>query len=314
MSRLVALVGILVLVDGAASATPNAARPRALLTYTASPRSSPDAQFRVCIARSDGKHPVRIVSGNLSASAASWSPNGSLVAFTGWDLPADFRSGDKNDIVVADARGRLIRNMTPNNAEDNYNPKWSPDGRWIAFFSSVLTLSLVPSDGSSNPTALALSDPGGDVAWFPDGKRLAISMFSKTDELGIYSVNLDGTGLRFLVQGSEPSVSPDGSQLAYTRIVGRGFDIYVAKSDGSKPHQLAKTVLPEGNPSWSPDGKWIAFERTINPESFHPRNEIVVARSNGKGAYVAVTAKNYDPFYPTWRRGVLLPKAQRPSC
>jgi Tol biopolymer transport system component len=302
------------LVAGAASATPDAARPPALLTYLASPRSSPDDQYRMCAARSDGTMRVQLVPGTLSGSAPVWSPDGGRLAFAGWNLDPGFRSSDDTDIVVADSRGQLVKNLTPNFGDVNYGPKWSPDGRSIAFLSDGLA--VVPSDGQHAPTVVPLGEGfASAVSWFPNGKRLAVGIvLSDTMKLGIYSVNVDGSGLRFLVKGADPAISPDGSKLAYDRAVGRGWDIYVAKSDGTKAHPLAKTALPEQNPAWSPDGKWIAFERTIDPQSFNARSRIVVSRSNGKGAYVAISARSYDPFYPTWRRGTSLPKATRTSC
>jgi Tol biopolymer transport system component len=308
----VALASAAVLLAGAASATREPARPAALLTFTAAPRTE-SGQYRICIARSDGTNRRRIVGGSLNAVAAAWSPNGSRVAFAGRNLDPPFRSSDEDDVVVADARGRLIENLTPGYADQNLSPKWSRDGRWIAFVSD--TVSVVPSDGSRPPTAVPLGGAfASDVAWFPDGSLAVAVVISDSLKYGIYRVNVDGSHLRYLVRGVEPAVSPNGSKLAFTRISGRGSDIYIANADGTKVHRLTRTALPEQNPGWSPDGRWIAFERTIRPGTFDARGRIVIARSDGTGAYVAVTAKSYDPFYPTWRRVVSLPKAPRASC
>jgi Tol biopolymer transport system component len=307
-----ALASAAVLLAGAAAATREPAHPAALLTYTAGPRSEP-GQYRICIARSDGTNRRRIVAGGLNAVAAAWSPNGSRVAFAGRDLDPPFRSADESDVVVADAQGRLTENLTRGYAEQNLSPKWSRDGRWIAFVSD--TVSVVPSDGSRSPRAVPLGDAfASDVAWFPDGSLAVAVVISDTLKEGIYRVNVDGSGLRFLVRGVEPAISPDGSKLAFARISDRRSDIYIANANGTKVHRLTRTALPEQNPGWSPDGKWIAFDRTTHPGTFGARGRIVVSHSDGSGAYVAVTAKSYDPFYPTWRRGVSLPKATRASC
>ena len=311
--RVVAVLAVAATVVSVAAAGPNAARPTALLSFTMSPRADPEnGQYLACTSRSDGKHRVRIVSGDLSASAPAWSPDGTKVAFTGWNLPAGLRSQDDADVVVADARGQLLSNLTAGFSQDNINPKWSPDGRWIAFISGELELTLVPSDGSQAPVVITVTDFAGDFNWFPDGERLAISKFSG-DSIGVFSVDLDGSRLKRLTRGNEAAISPNGRKLAFVRIVGRSRYVFVANANGSKPHRLSKGPRPEENPSWSPDGKWIAFERTVDPKSLFPHNSIVVTRSNGTGAYVAVKGKTYDPFYPTWRRGKL-PEADRASC
>jgi Tol biopolymer transport system component len=153
----VRLVGVLVaavVLVGAGSAA-KVPGPAALLTYTAVPHADPDdGQYLACIARANGTRRLRIVSGDLSASAPAWNRAGTRVAFTGSNLPAAFRSQDEDDIVVANSRGRLLRNLTPDFSRSNFNPKWSPDGKWIAFASSVLSLMVVPSDGSAPPTVV----------------------------------------------------------------------------------------------------------------------------------------------------------------
>jgi Tol biopolymer transport system component len=302
-------------VAAAAAATGPEARPGAFLSFTYSPRTDGEnAQYFACIARADGTKRMRIVSGSLSASAPSWNRDGSRVAFTGWNLPAPFTTGHRTDVVVADAQGRLLANLTAGFAQSNFNPKWSPDGRWIAFISSVLELTIVRSDGSQPAVVIPVDDFDGSFDWFPDGKRLAVSTFQ-----WLVRVNIDGSGLKRLVRnGSDPSVSPDGRKLAYDLLEPKGrdnFEIYVANADGSKPRRFTHTKTIERDPAWSPGGKWLAFERVPDPQAFFRHTTIVVARADGKASYVAVKKSNrYDPFYPSWRRGVPLPDATRSSC
>nr|MBA3717307.1 PD40 domain-containing protein [Actinomycetota bacterium] len=116
-----------------------------------------------------------------------------------------------------------------------------------------------------------------------------------------------------LTHGNEAAVSPDGRKLAFVRIVGRSRFVFIAGADGSKPHRLTKGTKPEEDPAWSPDGKWLALGRVVDPKSFVRHNSIVVTRSDGTATSVAVKSKSFDPFYPSWRRGTL-PEATRSSC
>jgi Tol biopolymer transport system component len=298
---------------GVAAAAPEA-RPNAYLTFTMSPRSDPEnGQYRICISRSDGTQRKQIVSGSIWAAAADWSPDGSEVVFAGENLPAGFRSADDGDVVVASATGELLRNLTPGFSADNFVPRWSPDGRWIAFISEVLEPTVVRADGSAPPATIPIGNFAGDMDWFPNG-RLALTRFVG-DDVYVFSVTRDGTGLRRIVRGTEPSVSPSGRRIAFARRVGRGFHVFVANADGSKAHRLTRSSKPESDPAWSPDGKWIAYERLVDPQVFFPHSSIVVTRADGTSTYVAVTSKGYDPVVPQWRRGTPpLPEAARASC
>ena len=311
MKLLAALLAAAVAVGAAAAAgsSPTRPGPAALLTYTGSPNfDPPNAQFLACIARSDGTHRVRIVQGAFSASAPDWNPVGTRVAFTGWNLPGPFASTDDSDIVVANARGRLLRNLTAGFSQSNFNPRWSPDGKWIAFGSSPLSLTVVPASGSAPPRVIDVPDFSGSYDWFRGG-RLAVATFD-----GIFRVNMDGSGLAKLVaSGTDPAVSPNGRKLLY--VAGEeNFDVFLANANGSSPRRLTKTTRDETSPAWSPDGKWIAYGQTVDPRLADPQTRIVVSRSNGKAARVVITGNRYDPYYPNFRRGTKLPGARRASC
>lgn len=86
------------------------------------------------------------------------------------------------------------------------------------------------------------------------------------DSLGgnIYLMNADGSGLRRLTTGLEPALSPDGSQVAFTRWdEPRG--LWLINSDGSNERMVfgANRVR---SPSWTADGQLVVFERSTGSQ------------------------------------------------
>ncbi|MEZ4870104.1 MAG: hypothetical protein R3C14_52735 [Caldilineaceae bacterium] len=76
----------------------------------------------------------------------------------------------------------------------------------------------------------------------------------------IYLYNLGNGQLRQLTHGFDPALSPDGSQVAFTRGGGEN-GVYLINVDGSNERKIfAERELLFG-PKWSPDGQWIVFER-----------------------------------------------------
>ncbi|HUS69169.1 MAG TPA: hypothetical protein VM075_00135 [Anaerolineae bacterium] len=82
----------------------------------------------------------------------------------------------------------------------------------------------------------------------------------------IYVVNADGTGLRRLTQGMDPSWSPDGTQVVFARWI-EPWGIYAINADGSNERLLFSSSVAR-SPVWSPDGSQIAFFFTT--EGWHP--------------------------------------------
>jgi hypothetical protein len=71
------------------------------------------------------------------------------------------------------------------------------------------------------------------IRWSPDGQKIVLTNHSGVGEnREIFIVNVDGTGLRRLTLGGDPTWSPDGRQIAFTRFE-PGQHLYVINADGS---------------------------------------------------------------------------------
>lgn len=169
------------------------------------------------------------------------------------------------------ADGTNLLRLT-NDAHNNYAPKWSPDGRRIAFIRytpppnnngpGASDIFIMNADGSN----LVRRTTNGNyyaVVWSPDGRKLTAAAYvGDYSNLYVMSTEDDGSPVVTLVtDGASPSWSPDGNKIFY--IHGTGYydsgQIYVIGADGSDAHPLIQLNGSVWGAALSPDGKKIAY-------------------------------------------------------
>src|SRR5215208_1845100 len=127
------------------------------------------------------------------------------------------------DVWTADESGRDVRRLTVHVARDVY-PRFSPDGKWIAFSSDRngnLDVYVMPAEGGEPKQLTFHSADDAVQGWTPDGKAVLFASIRGDDFAGkLYTVDVGGgkmerpTGVDMGVYGS---FSPDGRRLAFNQ-------------------------------------------------------------------------------------------------
>ena len=221
------------------------------------------------VSRIDGGQPTLI---STDAQEAAWSPV-SEYADLELPLPASHIAYIyKQNVCFVESNGWNNHCLTHDPwGTNNQRPSLSPDGQWIAFFSSTADQSEVQvmrTDGSDRHRLVAGSMP----TWSPDSQWIAF--VSETGELRL--IHPDGTGEQAVpgtesIWGGTPFWSPDGRWIGF----GEGFRLWAISRDGGERYQMVGSQSDQG--AWSPNGDWLAF-RCPGDED---RWEICVARADG---------------------------------
>ena len=144
---------------------------------------------------------------------AQWSPDGRRIAVNMLNIKAKPRNGSA--IYVLKADGSNFRKITPLRLNAG-SPDWSPDGKRIVFNSSyegqaAVEIYTVRPDGSR--LKRVRKEPKNSFSfeptWSPNGKRIAFVHGTTTTIPHIWTMKLNGKGLRQLTRGSKPDFRPD---------------------------------------------------------------------------------------------------------
>ena len=229
-----------------------------------------DRQSEIYVMNADGSRKRNLTRDRASDDLPTWSPDGRRIAFL------HGRGRGRGQLYVVNADGSGLRNLGRIAGPALFASQlvWSPDGRTIYFGRY-----LVSTDGSG---ARKLPYIPLIAVWSPDGRQIAFVNNVSTglpgpgaagskDDSEIYVMNADGSGTRRLTHNvgydGEPAWSPDGRKIAFQSkrravrgvVGGRNGEIYVMNADGSGKRNLTRNPAQDGSPSWSPDGRRIAF-------------------------------------------------------
>ncbi|HET7220854.1 MAG TPA: S9 family peptidase [Vicinamibacterales bacterium] len=283
------------------------------------------------------------------------SPDGKWVAYT---VMRAVRETDKNDtdvwMVSWDGRERMPLTST---RDSESHPRWSPDGKYLAFLSSrpdakTAQIWLLPRAGGE---AVKLTDVKGgvsDYAWSPNGRRLVLAVndpdptvqdpadppkegpartpkpivldryYFKSDSGGylrgerthLYLFDVAAKKAEILTPGAfnetAPAWSPDGARVAFIRRHGEGdvdkapnADLFVVDArSGATPRRLTTTTVEEsGRVSFSPDGRWIAYQVGDELKYFaYRQSKLAIVPSQGGPAHVLTEALDRSVNGAVW--------------
>ena len=200
------------------------------------------------------------------------------------------------EVYSTDISGKGVKRLTraPGSSPSSLSPSFSPDSRRIL--------------------------------WFKNGGDEGVD--------GLYVMNADGSGQLQLTSdsGQDPVFSPDGAQIAYTRggisianADGSGSHVVVADQNTTSQQTLSRYFERNGEPSWAPDGRRLAFSRhtatttfqcTPIPSCARPvlADDVYAMNPDGTGVRQLTSTPNVDEVDPSYSPdGRLIAYYRRPQ-
>lgn len=229
-----------------------------------------DRTYRLQLADADGFNPQAMLTSPYPIISPTWAPDGIRIAYV------SFESRLSSAIYIQDRqRGSRVKVI----AREGINgaPSFSPDGRRLALalsFEGELDIYVLDIDSSRLTRVTESSSIDTEPVWLDNDTLVFTSDRSGGPQL--YEVSATGgRPTRLTFDGNynaDPTVSPDGSTIAFVHNSGSGFQIASIDLASGLFQTLTQGTIDE-SPSFAPNGQMIIY----------------ATEENGRGALGAVS-------------------------
>ena len=229
-------------------------------------RRGPDGRQRIFVAPLADPGNARVLTtdrdGLWDHRSPAWSPDGRSICYAG-----------QRDLWVVGLAGSPATRLTRDEESDSW-PAWSAVSGFVYFSSfreGTNAIWRVPAAGGTPARVTLGAGPEVQPSLSSDGTRLVYSTFATNANVVIRN---RATGVEHEISGERsevsPALAPDGSALAFSsdRLGGR-YDLWLqrlardGRPDGD-PVRLTDHAGAVTHPSFSPDGRWIAYQRAVD--------------------------------------------------
>lgn len=250
----------------------------------------------------------RLTTTGASSSGPLWSPDGAWIAYSGSD-------GQRSGIMIARPDGSEERFLTSTSGSNHPLPSvgssvaWSPTGDRIAFVSSTPGPEPAEAGADGEPiviTRYLYRTTGGDgVSYFNDNRRLHI-----------FTIDITSLDVEQLTQGDRYNHSidwsPNGDEILFVSNMEPdpdrffNYDVLAVRVADRTIRRITNRESVVYRPSWSPDGRQIAFQGTTrgltSSETTMEDTHVWVMNADGSGQRDLGQAVDNRQGAPTWSR------------
>jgi dipeptidyl aminopeptidase/acylaminoacyl peptidase len=243
---------------------------------------------QIWLATTDGKDNIQLTFNEKSSTSPKWSPDGKSIAFL------SNRKDNRNNIYVMRIAGGEAEAITDQKSSIA-GFEWAPDGKSIAFTTSdAKTEDEEKNDKGKN-----------DARWVDENVKmsrlyvvpLAKDVNGKREPRKLTTDNVSVTSFNW---------APDGTKIVFSHVRDPRAD-YWPTSDVSvmdvasgKATIFANTAAAEGDPQYSPDGKWIAMNVSDLPVRWAQSERIAIAPASGGTPRMMAATMDGQPNMIGW--------------